>query len=195
MLTASKKSKKQKIYLKKSDNEPKCLNETQIISVSPTQIDQLVEEAKTYLGAPYRYGGNSRAGIDCSSFIINVFELYNVTLPRVSSEQAREGAPISKHQAKRGDLLFFATGRSRKKINHVGIVVDTEDDDISFIHASSSNGVTISRIKEPYWGKRFITARQMLSEELTEGCIESTYSSETSQKSGFSSQEDAMFNQ
>ncbi|XOD67207.1 MAG: C40 family peptidase [Flavobacteriales bacterium Tduv] len=195
ILTASKKSKKRKIYPKKSNDQPKRPDEIQIKPVSSAQIDQLVEEAKSYLGTPYQYGGNSREGIDCSSFIINVFKLYNVTLPRISSEQAREGASISKDQAKKGDLLFFATGRSKKRINHVGIVVETEDEDILFIHASSSGGVSISRIKGSYWEKKFIVARRILSDELTDGAIELTHSDSTSQKSGFSSQEDVMFDQ
>ncbi|XOD68940.1 MAG: C40 family peptidase [Flavobacteriales bacterium AspAUS03] len=173
----------------KSQHHLKRFNKTPINTSSSTPVDHIIEEAKSYLGTPYRYGGNSRTGIDCSALIINVFEPYAITLPRISSKQAQDGTSIPKDQIQKGDLLFFATGRSRKRINHVGIVLDVEDDNIAFIHASSSSGVTISWLKEIYWERRFITARRILSEEL----IGLTQSDSPLQEFNFSSQEDAIF--
>lgn len=126
------------------------------------EIERIVKEAKSYLGTPYKYGGNSRMGIDCSSFISNIFETHNINLPRISYQQAQEGFPISQQHLQRGDLLFFSTNFMVKtKINHVGIVIDMKENNISFIHASSSHGVIISRIKDPYWHSRFIIARRI----------------------------------
>ena len=74
----------------------------------------LLKEAETYIGTPYRYGGTTRSGIDCSAFVRNVFETFNKNLPRVSADQAREGFTVSTDEAKEGDLVFFATrGRGR----------------------------------------------------------------------------------
>ncbi|BBA17172.1 C40 family peptidase [Blattabacterium cuenoti] len=110
---------------------------------------------------PYRYGGNAKSGIDCSAFIKNVFASYQIFLPRISYNQAKKGAFIPKNKIKKGDLLFFSTGIS-KKINHVGMVTHTNNKNIFFIHASTSNGVIISQLYQKYWSHRFIMARRIL---------------------------------
>lgn len=126
------------------------------------KIEKIITEAKTYIGTPYKYGGNSRMGIDCSSFISRIFKIYNIKLPPISYKQAKRGLPISKNKLKKGDLLFFSTNFMKKtRINHVGIVIDRKENNIIFIHASSSNGVIISRIKDPYWNHKFIYARRI----------------------------------
>ncbi|MDR1805028.1 MAG: C40 family peptidase [Flavobacteriales bacterium] len=124
--------------------------------------DFLIEEAKDYISTPYRYGGNNKDGIDCSAFIKKVFASYKILLPRISSHQAKKGSFVSKKHIEKGDLLFFATGISRKKINHVGMVVKVNPNNIFFIHSSTSNGVIISRLYQKYWNNRFITARRIL---------------------------------
>lgn len=187
--TSSKKLKTLKRNRYKSRNHLERSGKIQIYKLSSMQINQLIKDAKSYLGTPYRYGGHSKTGIDCSAFIINVFEPWNISLPRVSSKQALEGIPISRSQMQKGDLLFFATKRSRERVSHVGLVLDREGDDVSFIHASLSNGVTISHLKEPYWKKRFIAVRRILIEEP----VELMPLVESSQEYGFSSREDAMF--
>lgn len=75
---------------------------------------------------------------------------------------AKEGKRINLNQAQPGDLLFFKTNRSRNVINHVGIVVETNGDDIRFIHSSTSRGVIISSITETYWQRAFSEARRVL---------------------------------
>ncbi|TWP29322.1 NlpC/P60 family protein [Apibacter muscae] len=123
---------------------------------------KLIGEAKTYLGTPYRYGGTTRSGIDCSSFVQHAFNALNISLPRTSILQSNEGKIVKKDQLKKGDLIFFAQS-PKSRISHVGIVERVEPDgEIYFIHASSSKGVTISSLEGEYWKKRYRTAKRIL---------------------------------
>ena len=125
-------------------------------------IDALIEEAKTYLGTPYRYGGTSRRGIDCSAFVLSVFgAAAGVSLPRIAASQAQEGEKIEKENLQRGDLLFFSHGR---KISHVGIVEEvTPEGEIKFIHAATSQGVRITSLNESsYWSPKFRYAKRII---------------------------------
>lgn len=122
----------------------------------------LLKEAETYIGTPYRYGGTTRRGIDCSAFVRSVFESFDMNLPRVSSDQAKEGITINTSDAREGDLLFFAT-QGRGRVSHVGIVHGrNESGVITFIHSSTSRGVTITPLNDKYWGKRFLYAKRVL---------------------------------
>ena len=98
-------------------------------------VTQILSEAESYLGVPYRFGGTTRKGIDCSAFVQSVFQMFNHELPRVSAAQAKEGEIVHKENMRAGDLVFFATnGGSR--VSHVGIVHNVSDDgEIEFIHA------------------------------------------------------------
>jgi cell wall-associated NlpC family hydrolase len=125
-------------------------------------INNVLSQAYTFLGTPYRMGGNSRAGIDCSAFIINAFQgQAPLDLPRVSAGQAALGETVERSEVRRGDLLFFQT-RGRR-VSHVGIVDEVDaDGKIKFIHASSSRGVTISSLNENYWQNKFSFARRVI---------------------------------
>lgn len=122
----------------------------------------LLKEAETYIGTPYRYGGTTRNGIDCSAFVRSVFETFNMNLPRVSADQAKEGQRISTDEAREGDLVFFAT-RGGGRVSHVGIVHGRNDKGVlTFIHSSTSQGVIITPLNDSYWGKRFLYAKRVL---------------------------------
>jgi len=122
----------------------------------------LLKEAETYIGTPYRYGGTTRSGIDCSAFVRSVFESFNMNLPRVSADQAKEGFRISTEEAREGDLVFFAT-RGGSRVSHVGIVHGRNQDGVlTFIHSSTSQGVIITPLNDSYWGKRFLYAKRVL---------------------------------
>ena len=125
-------------------------------------VSQILSEAETYLGVPYRYGGTTRRGIDCSAFVQSVFQLFNHELPRVSAAQAKEGRLVSTEELRAGDLLFFATnGGSR--VSHVGIVHNVSDEgDVEFIHASTSQGVTVTPLSNSYWSKRYLYAKRII---------------------------------
>ena len=129
------------------------------------KIDDILTEAESYLGTPYRYGGTTRKGIDCSAFVLSVFGASaGVNLPRVAASQAQEGDKVDKSELQKGDLVFFS--HSRGRISHVGIVESvSEDGTVKFIHAATSRGVMVSSLNDSYWGPKFRFAKRVLSQE------------------------------
>lgn len=127
-------------------------------------IDNILSEAESYLGTPYRYGGTSRAGIDCSAFVLSVFgAAAGMNLPRVASDQSQEGDSVDRTELQKGDLVFFSHGGRR--ISHVGIVEEvTADGQIKFIHAATSKGVMVSSLDDNYWGPKFRFAKRVVRE-------------------------------
>lgn len=125
-------------------------------------VNDLLKDAQKYLGAPYKYAGNTSSGFDCSGLVTKVFDENNTQLPRRSEDQSNQGKPISINEAKPGDLVFFATsGGSR--VSHVGIVHDIGNDgEVKFIHSSTSKGVIISSLNEKYWNNAYLFARRVL---------------------------------
>lgn len=128
-------------------------------------IDGILSEASSYLGTPYRLGGMTRSGIDCSAFVLSVYgNAAGINLPRISSAQAQEGEKVEKSNLEKGDLLFFQT--AGRRISHVGIVQEiTPEGEIKFIHASTSKGVIISSLNEKYWGARYRFAKRILTDD------------------------------
>lgn len=123
----------------------------------------LVKEARTYSGVPYKWGGITRAGLDCSGLMVNVFRSEGITLPRTTADQISEGKRIPLRKAKPGDLLFFALSEVPKKVSHVGMVTDLRSGrEVIFIHASTSKGVIEASMKTEYFRKGFLQARRVL---------------------------------
>ena len=156
--------------LKKSNKaiektEEKTVSARKMAKKKSSTIDDILSEANTYIGTPYRFGGMTRSGIDCSAFVLSVYgSVTGINLPRISSAQAQEGERVEREQLEKGDLLFFQTRGSR--ISHVGIVQEiTPEGESKFIHASTSKGVTISSLNEKYWGLRFRFAKRILTNE------------------------------
>lgn len=125
------------------------------------KIDELLKDAEKYLGAPYKFGGTTSSGFDCSGFTSKVFEENDLKLPRRSSDQAMAGNPVDIREVMPGDLIFFAT-TGGTKVSHVGIVHDIgSDGEVKFIHASTSKGVIISSLNEKYWNKAYLHAQRI----------------------------------
>jgi peptidoglycan endopeptidase LytE len=119
--------------------------------------DRLVLFAKKMLNIPYRFGGNTLVGIDCSAYVKKVYSLVGVSLPRSAREQFAEGKPVDNGELSMGDLVFFKTYAAFP--SHVGIYLG----DNLFIHASSrSKKVTIDSLETPYYIKRFIGAKRLI---------------------------------
>lgn len=125
-------------------------------------VSQLLSEAESYLGVPYRYGGNSRKGIDCSAFVQSVFQIFEHELPRVSAAQSQKGYVVATEELRPGDLVFFATN-GRGRVSHVGIVHNvSEEGEVEFIHASTSQGVIVTPLSSDYWAKRYLYAKRII---------------------------------
>ncbi|MCG9791199.1 peptidoglycan endopeptidase [Flavobacterium algicola] len=122
--------------------------------------DRLIDTASDNIGTRYRMGGTTKAGFDCSGLMCVTYGAHDIQLPRTSLEQSRYGTVVEIDSAQKGDLIFFKT-RGGRQINHVGMVVESLDGDVKFIHASNS-GVIISSIKESYYAKRVAQVNRVL---------------------------------
>jgi cell wall-associated NlpC family hydrolase len=105
--------------------------------------------------------------MDCSGLLLNAFKAVEVSLPRSSAAQSKVGKEIKKiNDLEPGDLVFFATGKKRKEITHVGMITDVKSkDNIKFIHSSSSLGVVETNLLAEYYQKRYCGARRVLEQE------------------------------
>lgn len=116
---------------------------------SPDEMQLFVKVATGFIGAPYRFGGSSLKGIDCSSFVQKIYRIFDIQLPRNAAQQSKVGISIARENLTQGDLVFFHTKRS---LGHVGIYIGNNE----FVHASSkSHGVRIDSLETPYYQKRF----------------------------------------
>ncbi|UII74699.1 C40 family peptidase [Flagellimonas sp. HMM57] len=127
-----------------------------------TKADSIIATAMTFSGTRYKYGGTTKKGMDCSGLLYVSLKENDIIFPRASHQMAEEGKRIKIPQVQKGDLLFFKTGKSGKRINHVGLVVDVEGDDIKFIHSTTSRGVIVSSLREGYWNYAFVKATRFL---------------------------------
>ena len=123
--------------------------------------EQLVVNASENIGVHYRSGGTTKDGFDCSGLMVATFASLDLKLPRTSREQSQFGVKINPIEAQKGDLIFFSTNGTGG-VNHVGMVVEVVNDEIKFIHSSSSNGVMISSNKEMYYARRFVRVNRVL---------------------------------
>ncbi len=118
--------------------------------LSGNENPALMREVASWAGTPYRYGGSSRSGADCSGFVWTVYRsVYGKSLPRTTGAIARETRRIRQHRLREGDLVFFRT--SGRKLSHVGIYLGNGH----FAHVSSSRGFIINELNEPYYARRF----------------------------------------
>ena len=112
--------------------------------------------AQKMLGKPYKYGGSSPAGFDCSGLVLYSYKRAGLVLPHGTDKQRALSRPVKLAELRRGDLLFF--NQEGKKYGHVGIYIG----DGKFVHApSSGKSVRSDRLDTPYWRRHFSDARRI----------------------------------
>lgn len=149
---------------KSSKSKTKKKNETVVKggTIPLLKADDITNYAKQYEGTRYKYGGTTKKGMDCSGLIYTSFKSEAIILPRTTKDLAITGDWIDLKEVKKGDLLFFATKKNSRKVNHVGIVTSAQVGRIEFIHSTSSKGVITSELSERYWYFAFVQARRVL---------------------------------
>lgn len=123
--------------------------------------DSIIAYSETLIGIPYKWGGTTCDGFDCSGFTQHVFSKYGVSVPRIAGDQYEQSyKKIGVSQARKGDLVFFGKG---KNITHVGIVVSNPGEPLTMIHASSSRGIMVSNIDQStYWKPKLLFAANVV---------------------------------
>lgn len=143
--------------------------EAPVITLSPKSFKpwrsneekyMLVKAAKSFMGAPYLYGGESVRGLDCSAFVRKIYDIFDVQLPRTAKEQFRVGSQVSKDNLAVGDLVFFRTKRGVDYPTHVGIYIGNGN----FIHSSSGRsklGVAIDALSSSFYSRTYMGATRI----------------------------------
>ena len=158
MVASSCKSKKNYSSKKRQTHTVKVNTNTK-----PSQeAETIANYAKKFNGTRYKYGGTTKRGMDCSGLIYTSFKDNNISVPRTTSDLKSFGDWIDLKEVNVGDLVFFATRKNSRKVNHVGIVTNVRPGNVEFIHASTSRGVMISSLAEKYWYFAFVQARRIL---------------------------------
>lgn len=141
--------------------EPLELTQEEASAMHPhkTLVEHLLERAERYIGTPYKYGGTDSLGFDCSGYVQSVFAGIMIDLPHSSGMIADITREVGLDALRKGDLVIFS-GRSNKRVGHVGIVCELDSNGTYFIHASTSRGVRIDKLEgHPYFEPRLIGFR------------------------------------
>ena len=142
----------------KRDTSPSANQKLYTPSVKQTKSQKkLARHYRHWQNTPYKLGGLSENGIDCSGFVyITYRDVFGTRIPRSTKLLAKTGKNVAQNKLKFGDLIFFKTGISQR---HVGIYIG----DRKFIHASTSRGVMRSSIDSPYWNNSYWKAKRILN--------------------------------
>ena len=124
------------------------------VDINMEDNHKLYLEAADWIGVPYRGGGDSKRGADCSGLVYQVYrKVYRTQVPRNTEDLKKESNKVAKRNLREGDLVFFTSSRSKNKVAHVGIYLKNG----KFIHSSTSKGVIVSNLNENYYTKHWIS--------------------------------------
>lgn len=152
-------------YGKKTITETSKKNDKRNNKNNTTNLElnnKIVSDAKNNVGVKYKLGGTTKKGMDCSGLVFSTYQKYDISLPRTSYGMSRHGKKIKLKEALPGDLIFFKTN-GKSEINHVGIITEIRDDEVIFIHASTSKGVIVSSTKENYYADSFAQVNRVIN--------------------------------
>lgn len=122
-------------------------------------IATVIKAARSYTGTPYKWGGTTRVGMDCSGLLCTSFQSINVQLPRTSEEQSSFGKNVRLKDLQEGDLVFFGATKNSRQVTHVGMVTEVIDkNEVRFIHASTSLGVIENNLFSNHYQNIYIKA-------------------------------------
>lgn len=148
-------SKKQAVALPSDFKGPKELSRLYGVKITPDDNIFLYNEGAKWLGVRHRLGGSTKKGVDCSGFVAIIYrEIYRKQLARSSADMLKHNCKkVSRGKLQEGDLVFFRTGGKKKVPSHVGIYLKNG----KFIHTSTSKGVRVSSLSEPYYARTWLT--------------------------------------
>ncbi|MBR4920799.1 MAG: C40 family peptidase [Prevotella sp.] len=133
------------------------------VNMNFASTDDILNKATSLLGARYRSGSKGPYTFDCSGFTSYVYGQSNISIGCSSRDQYARNIPIRREEMQPGDLVFFTSPHSGRNVGHVGIVIDYDpiNDTFIFIHASSKNGVKISNSTDGNYTRRYIGVRRV----------------------------------
>ncbi len=126
------------------------------------KIETVISAAQSYIGTPYKWGGNTKGGIDCSGLIQNLYKTIDLKLPRTAREQSKIGKKRGWGGIRPGDIVFFKFKEKRSKWWHSGMITFVGNDQVKFLHASSSRGVIESDLMSDYYKKNVKHFRRVI---------------------------------
>ena len=136
-----------------------CLAGRKTGKTTETKIETVIGTARSYIGTPYRYGGTTRSGMDCSGLLVVSFRSAGIQIPRTSKEQSRYGKKVGIDDLRPGDMVFFAAKKWRRGVSHAGLVTHVQGKrSVTFIHSSTSLGVVETELHTDYYRSIFVRA-------------------------------------
>jgi len=155
--TKKRKENRRSTYPDYQTGKPKNAGTVDYTEVSDLR-QQVVDNALSYLGITYKYGGTTVNGMDCSGLIYTAHREANISVPRTSAAMYGDVRRVDLDEVVPGDLLFFGTGKNSKKVNHVGLITEVTGGTTYFVHSTTSGGVIVSALDEPYWLNAYVSA-------------------------------------